>query len=37
VTTQSNVISAQTRTLVLANIGVLLSLAALAFGAARLT
>jgi hypothetical protein len=37
VTAQSNVISAQTRTLVLANIGALLSVAALAFGAARLT
>jgi hypothetical protein len=34
---QSNVITAQTRTLVLANLGAVLSMAALAFGAARLT
>ena len=37
VTAQSNVISAQTRTLVMANLGAMLSLTALAFGAARLT
>jgi hypothetical protein len=37
VTAQSNVISAQTRTLVMANLGAVLSTAALAFGAARLT
>ena len=36
-TTQSNLISAQTRTLVIANIGTVLSMAALAFGAAKLT
>ncbi|MGH8993978.1 MAG: hypothetical protein ACRDZ7_20905 [Acidimicrobiia bacterium] len=36
VTAQANVISAQTRTLVLANLGAVLSTAALAFGAARL-
>ena len=34
---QSNVITAQTRTLVMANIGTVLSMAALAFGAAKLT
>jgi len=34
---QSNLISAQTRTVVLANIGTLVSVAALAFGAAKLT
>ena len=34
---QSNVITAQTRTLVMANLGAVLSVAALAFGAARLT
>ena len=34
---QSDLISAQTRTLVLANIGTLVSVAALAFGAAKLT
>ena len=34
---QSNVISAQTRTLVMANIGAMLTVATLAFGAARLT
>jgi hypothetical protein len=33
---QSNVIGAQTRTLVLANVGSVLSIAALAFGVARL-
>ncbi len=37
VTAQSNVISAQTRTLVLANLGAILSVATLAFGAAKLT
>jgi hypothetical protein len=37
VTAQSNLISAQTRTLVMANLGAVLSVAALAFGAARLT
>jgi hypothetical protein len=37
VTAQTHVISAQTRTLVLANLGGVLSTAALAFGAARLT
>ena len=37
VTAQSNIISAQTRTLVMANIGAVLSTAALAFGAAKLT
>ena len=37
VTAQSNVISAQTRTLVMANVGAVLSVAVLAFGAARLT
>ena len=36
VTAQTNIISAQTRTLVLANLGAVLSVAALAFGAARL-
>ena len=36
VTAQTNVIGAQTRTLVLANLGAVLSVAALAFGAARL-
>ena len=36
VTAQTNVIGAQTRTLVLANLGAVLSMAALAFGAARL-
>jgi hypothetical protein len=36
VTAQSNVISAQTRTLVLTNLGAMLSMAALAFGAAKL-
>ena len=36
VTAQSNVISAQTRTLVMANLGAMLSMAALAFGAAKL-
>lgn len=34
---QSTLMSAQTRTLVLANIGTMVSVAALAFGAARLT
>ncbi|MDQ1568485.1 MAG: hypothetical protein QOF96_3365 [Actinomycetota bacterium] len=34
---QSNVITAQTRTLVMANFGAVLSVAVLAFGAARLT
>jgi hypothetical protein len=34
---QSNVITAQTRTLVMANLGAVLSVAVLAFGAARLT
>ena len=34
---QSNVITAQTRTLLIANVGTVLSLAALAFGVARLT
>lgn len=34
---QSNLIGAQTRTLVMANIGTVLSMAALAFAAARLT
>jgi hypothetical protein len=34
---QSNLITAQTRTLVLANIGTVLSMAALAFAAAKLT
>jgi hypothetical protein len=34
---QSNVISAQVRTLLLANVGTVLSLAALAFGITRLT
>src|SRR2546423_11855832 len=34
---QSNVITTQTRTLVMANIGAMLTLATLAFGAARLT
>jgi hypothetical protein len=34
---QSNVVTAQTRTLVMANLGAVLSVAALAFGAARLT
>ena len=34
---QSNAITAQTRTMVTANLGALLSMAALAFGAARLT
>ena len=34
---QSNAITAQTRTMVMANLGALLSMAALAFGAARLT
>src|SRR5438270_96973 len=37
VTAQSNLISAQTRTLVMANLGAVLSVAALAFGAAKLT
>ncbi len=37
VTAQANVISAQTRTLVIANVGTVLSMAALAFGAAKLT
>ncbi|HEV7864902.1 MAG TPA: hypothetical protein VGR20_19530 [Acidimicrobiia bacterium] len=37
VTAQTNIISAQTRTLVMANLGAVLSVAALAFGAARLT
>ena len=37
VTNQTNVISAQTRVLVLANLGAVLSTAALAFGAARLS
>ena len=37
VTAQSNLISAQTRTLVIANLGAVLSVAALAFGAAKLT
>jgi hypothetical protein len=36
ITAQTNVIGAQTRTLVLANLGAVLSVAALAFGAARL-
>jgi hypothetical protein len=36
VTAQSNVMSAQTRTLVMANLGSVLSMAALAFGAAKL-
>lgn len=36
VTAQTNVISAQTRTLVLANLGAVLSTAALAFGAAKI-
>jgi hypothetical protein len=36
VTAQSNVISAQTRTLVMANLGAVLSVAAIAFGAAKL-
>ena len=36
VTAQSNVISAQTKTLVMANLGAMLSMAALAFGAAKL-
>ena len=35
--TQSNLITAQTRTLVIANIGTVLSMAALAFAAAKLT
>lgn len=35
VTAQTNIISAQTRTLVLANLGAVLSTAALAFGAAK--
>ena len=34
---QSNVITAQTRTLLLANVGTVVSLAALAFGVAKLT
>ena len=34
---QSNVISAQTRTLIIANAGTVLSMAALAFGVAKLT
>jgi hypothetical protein len=34
---QSNVISAQTRTLIIANVGTVLSIAALAFGAAKLS
>ncbi len=34
---QSNLINAQTKTLVMANIGTVLSMAALAFGAAKLT
>jgi hypothetical protein len=34
---QANLISAQTRTLVIANVGTILSMAALAFGAAKLT
>ena len=34
---QSNVIGAQTRTLLMANVGTVLSLAALAFGIAKLT
>jgi hypothetical protein len=34
---QSNVITAQTRTLLIANVGTVLSLAALAFGVAKLT
>lgn len=37
ITNQSNLIAAQTRTLVIANIGTVLSMAALAFGAAKLT
>ncbi len=37
VTTQANIISAQTRTLVLANLGAVLSTAALVVGAAKLT
>ena len=37
VTAQANVISAQTRTLVMANLGAVLSVATLAFGAAKLT
>ena len=36
ITAQTNVIGAQTRTLVLANLGAVVSVAALAFGAARL-
>lgn len=36
ITAQTNVIGAQTRTLVLANLGAVLSVATLAFGAARL-
>ena len=36
VTAQTNVIGAQTRTLVLANLGTVVSVAALAFGAAKL-
>ena len=34
---QSNLISAQTKTLIMANVGTVLSLAAVAFGAAKLT
>ncbi|HZQ78669.1 MAG TPA: hypothetical protein VFE55_15140 [Acidimicrobiia bacterium] len=34
---QSNIITAQTRTLLVANVGTILSLAALAFGIAKLT
>jgi hypothetical protein len=37
VTAQSNVISAQTRTLIIANVGTVLSIAAMAFGAAKLS
>ena len=37
VTAQSHVISGQTRTMVMANLGAVMSVAALAFGAARLT
>lgn len=37
ITAQTDVISAQTRTLVLTNLGAVLSTAALAFGAAKLT
>ena len=37
VTAQSNLITAQTRTLLIANLGTVVSLAALAFGVAQLT